>query len=307
MLVAETTPSVVFTYSETLVTLKVHSGDNAGSDLGQDLSGTLQGAGGVGGLLSFHNASTNTSIAYTYVYDGNGNVLALVDLSTGAIRADYEYSPFGETIRSSGPLAEENTFRSSTKYTDDKTGLVYYGLRYYSPNTGRWLSRDPIAESGGLNLQTFVFNNPTRYFDVLGREAGTGFGGNLGSHINGQQSGRQRETRYRYFVWVEDILPGGEVVRKVAALDHDLAAQIGLKPTGSSAPVSPGQHALGAKPSPFLSGSTRPGGAGGINGKALWIDIPKFEAAGGQIISGEQILEDLNRMVTFGSDQWMWL
>ena len=42
------------------------------------------------------------------------------------------------------------------------------GQRFYSPGTGRWLSRDPIAERGGANLCAFVGNNPASYADVLG-------------------------------------------------------------------------------------------------------------------------------------------
>ena len=39
---------------------------------------------------------------------------------------------------------------SQAKYCDDKTDLVYYGYRYYNPNIGRWLNRDPIHEVGFL-------------------------------------------------------------------------------------------------------------------------------------------------------------
>src|SRR5688572_15710465 len=42
-------------------------------------------------------------------------------------------SPFGELIRSSGPMAQANPFRFSTKYWDQESDLVYYGYRYYSP------------------------------------------------------------------------------------------------------------------------------------------------------------------------------
>jgi RHS repeat-associated protein len=63
-----------------------------------------------------------------------------------------------------------NPFRFSTKYTEMESGLVYYGMRYYSPDLGRWLSRDPIEELGGLNLYGFSINNPVSYFDFLGLE-----------------------------------------------------------------------------------------------------------------------------------------
>ncbi len=112
---------------------------------GLDLSGSLSGAGGIGGLLSAQ-LGTNSVV---YCYDANGNVSELLD-STGSVAAHYEYSPFGETIVATGPLAEDNPYRFSTKFTDDETGLVYYGYRFYDPVTGRWLSRDPIGEKMGL-------------------------------------------------------------------------------------------------------------------------------------------------------------
>ena len=81
----------------------------------------------------------------------------------------HEYGPFGELIRATGPMAKVNPFRFSTKYQDDETGLVYYGYRYYDPGTGRWLSRDPIEEKGGLNLYACATNNLVNHIDVLGR------------------------------------------------------------------------------------------------------------------------------------------
>jgi RHS repeat-associated protein len=50
-------------------------------------------------------------------------------------------------------------------------GLHYYGYRYYDPVTGRWPSRDPIEERGGLNLYGFVGNNGLSDFDILGQFA----------------------------------------------------------------------------------------------------------------------------------------
>jgi RHS repeat-associated protein len=133
---------------------------------GLDLSGSMQGAGGIGGLLA---ANLGTNGTHFVAYDGNGNVTAMVDAGTGSVSAQYEYSPFGETIRATGPMAKVNPFRFSTKYQDDETGLLYYGYRYYQPSTGRWPSRDPIGERGGKNLYGFVKNDPILFYDKLGR------------------------------------------------------------------------------------------------------------------------------------------
>ncbi len=131
---------------------------------GLDLSGSLQGAGGVGGLLSITSGAATQFTAY----DGNGNVVALIDAATGAESAHYEYDPFGNTLVQTGAAAGANPFRFSTKYTDAETGLLYYGLRYYSPNQGRWISRDPIEEEGARNLYATCGNNSVSQVDLLG-------------------------------------------------------------------------------------------------------------------------------------------
>jgi RHS repeat-associated protein len=92
----------------------------------------------------------------------------LVNASDQSPSAQYEYSPFGELIRATGPLATTNPFRWSTKFWDEDSGLVYYGFRYYSPSLGRWINRDPIDEGGGLSLYAFVNNNSLNAFDPLG-------------------------------------------------------------------------------------------------------------------------------------------
>ena len=94
---------------------------------GLDLSQTLQGAGGVGGLLQTTINDDVSAIAYFATADGNGNIMALVDASDGSVDAEYDYSPFGTTIKATGTAADTNTFRFSTKYHDTETKLVDRG------------------------------------------------------------------------------------------------------------------------------------------------------------------------------------
>jgi RHS repeat-associated protein len=102
--------------------------------------------------------------------NGRGDITELADPVTGAAVAHYECSPFGSRPRpsggdsrpdhrerserpvgsgnllvSSGPLADANPWCFSTKYHDTETALVYCGYRYYSPELGRWVNRDPIG------------------------------------------------------------------------------------------------------------------------------------------------------------------
>jgi RHS repeat-associated protein len=51
---------------------------------------------------------------------------------------------------------------------DSATGLYYFRARWYSPETGRWLSKDPIGISGGFNLYDFCGNDPVNFVDPTG-------------------------------------------------------------------------------------------------------------------------------------------
>ena len=135
---------------------------------GSDLSGSMQGAGGVGGLL-FTNFLLSAASSHVPAFDGNGNVVGLIDMATGAKSATYEYGAFGETLIADGVAAEALPFRFSTKYTDVETGLLYYGLRYM--RDGRWLSRDSLQEQGGVNLYGFIGNDPVNDADLLGQRS----------------------------------------------------------------------------------------------------------------------------------------
>jgi RHS repeat-associated protein len=137
---------------------------------GPDLSGSLQGAGGIGGLLVTEQYEYEVGNVHYPMYDGNGNVIGLVKSKDGTISAQYDYSPYGELLTSStGSYAGlANPFRFSTKYYDDETGFYYFGYRYYNPETGRWLSRDRIEEFGGINLYGYVRNGPANYCDPRG-------------------------------------------------------------------------------------------------------------------------------------------
>ena len=142
---------------------------------GLDASGTLHGAGGVGGLLWVEDAATTTTRWFP-AYDGNGNVMALLEDNANSATAGYlnlfhEYGPFGESLSKRGVMdsfGHNCPFQFSTKWTDEETGLIYYGHRYYDPKHGRWLSRDPIGEAGGVNLYGFVGNDGVNRWDYLG-------------------------------------------------------------------------------------------------------------------------------------------
>ena len=130
---------------------------------GPDLSGTLQGAGGVGGLV----AVSVDGDFYVPGYDNNGNVIGYWN-EDGDLVAEYAYDAFGNTIYEDGDMADFFPHRFSTKYYDAEADLYYYGYRYYSPSLGRWISRDPIEEKGGNNIYAWLSNQCLFGFDPLG-------------------------------------------------------------------------------------------------------------------------------------------
>src|SRR5262249_52007575 len=104
---------------------------------GNDLSGTFQDAGGIGGLLARTDSgllTVNSSSAHAYYHaDANGNITALINANQ-AIVAKYLYDPFGGILSQSGPLADANLYRFSSKEFHRNSGLVHYLYRYYEPN-----------------------------------------------------------------------------------------------------------------------------------------------------------------------------
>jgi RHS repeat-associated protein len=128
---------------------------------GRDLSGHLQGAGGIGGLL----ARTDTNGSTYYHADGLGNVTALMDGSENIV-ARYMYNPFGKLIGQWGAMANVNTMLFSSKQSYG--GIYDFGLRLYLPDFSRFANPDPIGERGGINLYRFVANNPLKFVDPFG-------------------------------------------------------------------------------------------------------------------------------------------
>lgn len=165
---------------------------------GNDLSGTMQGAGGIGGLLArTHNGEEVPGSILTnafYHADGNGNITCLI-FQNHQVAAKYLYDPFGNMLAMSGPLAGANKYRFSSKEWNDNAGLYYYLYRFYDPNLQRWPNRDPLAEFGfdllllrqagtpgeaptlhvgnGPNPFLFVNNSPVFSFDVWGLDNAT--------------------------------------------------------------------------------------------------------------------------------------
>ncbi|NLH74204.1 MAG: RHS repeat-associated core domain-containing protein, partial [Verrucomicrobia bacterium] len=142
---------------------------------GRDLSGTLDGAGGIGGLLArSHGYSGGSWSDHNFYHaDGNGNVTALVN-SGGTLQASYIYDPYGRYLTGSGTLLTANVMRFSGKPwvsflgSSATSGLYYYGYRFYDPYLQRWLNRDPVTWRGSINRHGAFKNAPSLLVDVHG-------------------------------------------------------------------------------------------------------------------------------------------
>jgi RHS repeat-associated protein len=131
---------------------------------GPDLSGSIGGAGGIGGILHESPLPGGGGGGY-YHADANGNIVAATS-SSGTVVAAYQYTPFGRVIARTGDL--ELRYQFSSKEYDAQAGLNYFGYRSYNPALGRWLHRDPIGVRGGENLYGFVGNRVPNAIENLG-------------------------------------------------------------------------------------------------------------------------------------------
>ncbi|GAK50176.1 YD repeat protein [Candidatus Moduliflexus flocculans] len=134
---------------------------NASNAVTRQYAWGLNLGGGIGGLLNQRRSGKD----YAYLYDASGNVEAVLNASQQVVAA-YRYDPFGTLLANTGTF--DQPFQFSTKRADARIGIVQYEFRNYLPVIGRWMTRDPLGEAGGLNLYAFVGNNPVNWVDPWG-------------------------------------------------------------------------------------------------------------------------------------------
>jgi RHS repeat-associated protein len=102
---------------------------------------------------------------YFFTTDHLGSIREMTD-SSGAIRARYDYDPYGSRTKVLGDL--ESDYGFTGHYVHAPSGLHLALYRAYDAGLGRWLNRDPINERGGVNLYAYVKNSPINGVDLLG-------------------------------------------------------------------------------------------------------------------------------------------
>ena len=116
---------------------------------------------------------------YYYIYNLQGDVIALADASTGKLAATYTYDAWGKIVKINGQNPEDvastnianiNPFRYRGYYYDTETSLYYLNSRYYDPDTGRFISADGQLNEGvlGYNMFAYCENNPVNGSDPDG-------------------------------------------------------------------------------------------------------------------------------------------
>lgn len=144
--------------------------------LAEDDVNYLYGPGGkllaqvdaTGNRLEFHN-------------DQLGSTRALTD-NTGTTVATFTYNPYGQLTASTGTAA--TPFGFAGQYTDFETGLQYLRARYYDPETGQFLGRDPLL---GVTLDPYSYgaNSPLNWMDPSGEAPFAVIAGAIGGVVGG--------------------------------------------------------------------------------------------------------------------------
>lgn len=116
--------------------------------------------GGIDNWISMERGGSS----YFYHKDDLGSIRSLTD-SSEVVQATYGYDVFGVIKSETGAIT--NPYRYTGREWNSETGLYYYRARYYQPEVGRFMTKDPTAEMGE-NPYLYVENDPVSFVDPLG-------------------------------------------------------------------------------------------------------------------------------------------
>lgn len=123
------------------------------------------------------------AMALYYGVDHLGSVRDTI-AQNGLKAAHFDYDPYGGPTRAVGSRAGWTDFRYAGLFYEQQSGLYLATYRAYDPVVGKWVSRDPTLEAGGLNLYSYVGGKPVVLKDRIGHgpELVLG-GGELGGEV----------------------------------------------------------------------------------------------------------------------------
>ncbi len=109
--------------------------------------------------------------AYYYHYDSRGSTIALSDAAEN-LTDTYAYGTFGNLANSQGTTVNQFKYVGRYGVMDEGNGLNYIRARYYSPEKGRFITKDPQTgnDSDGQSLNRYIYalNNPVTLIDISG-------------------------------------------------------------------------------------------------------------------------------------------
>jgi RHS repeat-associated protein len=191
--------------------------------------------GGIGGLLNLKQGGQD----YSYLYDGKGNVSALIN-STQQVVASYAYDPFGQQMKETSTI--DQPYRFSTKEAQTGTGQYYYGYRFYDSCSGKWTTRDPLGEAGGLNLYQAVGNNAVNFVDPLGLDWFKPK--NDPNYVVGRENSGLVEPGKGIGKFIDDYGPAGHTFGTLHDALVDMGLSIGLPDWLINIPTMPGMYVI---------------------------------------------------------------
>jgi len=141
----------------------LYSGKSIWSEYGGDWSAALAHYSYTGLDAPIMRAAKNPTQTRYYHSDGLGSIVATSD-ANGMVDGLNRYDAWGNSTASVGSIPRYGY----TGREPDATGFAFYRARYYDPQTGRFLQRDPSGFSDGVNLYAYVGNSPSNFVDPLG-------------------------------------------------------------------------------------------------------------------------------------------
>jgi RHS repeat-associated protein len=108
----------------------------------------------------------------TYHFNLQGSTVALTEPTGGKTTDSYAYDSYGSLANSDGDSSQPFRYLARYGIVDDSTGLLYARARYWSPEMGRFLTKDTVSgkDSDSQSLDRYIYGlgNPLRLNDSSG-------------------------------------------------------------------------------------------------------------------------------------------